>query len=99
LREVHGVQEASHVRLRLESLYWVHWSLYPTFPGRPTRTFPKEASRDLLGALLSSGIDSLTSKVSTAPYSVSEIESMRDFIKEAESKSSFRFKDCDDKPA
>ena len=33
--------------------------------------------------------DSLTSKVSTAPYSVAEIATMRDFIKDAESKSSF----------
>jgi len=85
LREVCGVQEASHVKLRLESLYWVHWSLYPTFPGQPTRRFPKEASKQLLGALLSSGISSLTSKCSTSPYSLAEIESMRDFIKEAES--------------
>jgi hypothetical protein len=49
------------------------------------RRFPKEAPKDLLGALLSSGMDSLTSKVSTSPYSVAELESMRDFIKEAES--------------
>ncbi|KAI9446144.1 hypothetical protein H4582DRAFT_1843464 [Lactarius indigo] len=82
LREAHGVQEPGHIKLRLESLYWVHWSLYPTGPKR--RKFPENAPKQLLGALLSSGIDSLTSKVSTSPYTVAEIESMRDFIKEAE---------------
>ncbi|KAI9446143.1 hypothetical protein H4582DRAFT_533518 [Lactarius indigo] len=83
LCEVRGVQGSSHVKIRLESLYWVHWSLYPTGPD--SRKFPKNAPNELLGALLSSGIDSLTSKVSTSPYTVTEIESMRDFIKEAES--------------
>ncbi|KAH9023863.1 hypothetical protein EDB84DRAFT_1580353 [Lactarius hengduanensis] len=88
LREVRGGQrDPGHVKLRLESLYWVHWSLYPTGPKR--RKFPEEAQKELLGALLSSGIDSLTSKVSTSPYTVAEIESMRDFIKEAEGKSFF----------
>ncbi|KAF8261059.1 hypothetical protein EI94DRAFT_1746850, partial [Lactarius quietus] len=82
LREVRGVREASHVKLRLESLYWVHWSLYPTGPD--WRSFPKSAPKELLGALLSSGIDSLTSTVSTSPYSVTAIESIRDFIKEAD---------------
>ncbi|KAH9161328.1 hypothetical protein EDB89DRAFT_2235156 [Lactarius sanguifluus] len=83
LREVRGgSREPGHVKLRLESLYWVHWSLYPTGPKR--RKFPEEAQKELLGALLSSGIDSLTSKVSTSPYTVAEIESMRDFIKDAE---------------
>ncbi|KAI9459419.1 hypothetical protein BJY52DRAFT_1223044 [Lactarius psammicola] len=52
--EVHGVQDASHVKLRLESLYWVHWSLYPTVPD--WRRFPKNAPNELLGTLLSSGI-------------------------------------------
>ncbi|KAH9066341.1 hypothetical protein EDB87DRAFT_709584 [Lactarius vividus] len=83
LREVHGGRRnPGHVKLRLESLYWVHWSLYPTGP--KLRKFPEDAQNELLGALLSSGIDSLTSKVSTSPYTVAEIESMRDFIKEAE---------------
>ncbi|KAN0140935.1 hypothetical protein V8E53_001379 [Lactarius tabidus] len=84
LSDVRGVREASHVKLRLESLYWVHWSLYPTCPDRLVRRFPREAPKELLGALLSSGIDSLTSKVSTSPYSVAELESMLGFIKEAE---------------
>ncbi|KAH9020473.1 hypothetical protein EDB85DRAFT_522627 [Lactarius pseudohatsudake] len=83
LIEVRGVQGSSHIKIRLESLYWVHWSLYPTGPD--WRKFPKNAPNELLGVLLSSGIDSLTSKVSTSPYTVAEIESMRDFIKEAES--------------
>ncbi|KAH9066339.1 hypothetical protein EDB87DRAFT_709511 [Lactarius vividus] len=83
LGEVRGIQSLSQVKTRLESLYWVHWSLYPTGPD--WRKFPKNAPNELLGVLLSSGIDSLTSKVSTSPYTVAEIESMRDFIKEAES--------------
>ncbi|KAI9443655.1 hypothetical protein BJY52DRAFT_1157174 [Lactarius psammicola] len=82
LGEVRGVQEASHVKLRLESLYWVHWSLYPTGPD--WREFPKNAPKELLGTLLSSGIDSLTSNISTSPFTVVEMASMRDFIKEAE---------------
>ncbi|KAH9023870.1 hypothetical protein EDB84DRAFT_1564593 [Lactarius hengduanensis] len=91
LREVRGVREPGHVKLRLESLYWVHWSLYP---GPDWRRFPENASNELLGALLSGGIDSLTSKVSTSPYTVVELESMRDFIKEAESKSRPRKSSC-----
>ncbi|KAH8989164.1 hypothetical protein EDB86DRAFT_3104520 [Lactarius hatsudake] len=86
LRDVRGgPRDPGHVKLRLESLYWVHWSLYPTASGLKLRKFPEDAQNQLLGALLSSGIDSLTSKVSTSPYTVAEIESMRDFIKEAES--------------
>ena len=34
----------------------VHWSLYPSCPDRPGRRFPGEASKELLRALLSSGI-------------------------------------------
>jgi len=83
LQDVRGIQEAGHVKLRLESLYWVHWSLYPAGPD--WRRFPENALHDLLGTLLSSGIDSLTSTVLTSPYSVAEMASMRDFIKEAES--------------
>ncbi|KAH9066354.1 hypothetical protein EDB87DRAFT_710541 [Lactarius vividus] len=85
LREVRGGQlEPGHVKLRLESLYWVHWSLYPTASGLEQRKFPEDAQKQLLEALLSSGVDSLTSKVSTSPYTIAEIESMRSFIKEAE---------------
>ncbi|KAI9446149.1 hypothetical protein H4582DRAFT_2069488 [Lactarius indigo] len=59
LRDVRGVREPGHVRLRLESLYWAHWSLYPTGPKR--RKFPEDASNGLLGALMSSGIAQLLS--------------------------------------
>ncbi|KAH8995341.1 hypothetical protein EDB92DRAFT_196891 [Lactarius akahatsu] len=79
-----GPREPGHVKLRLESLYWVHWSLYPGPVVPDWRKFPEDARDQLLGALLSSGIDSLTSHTSTSPYTVAEIESMRDFIKEAE---------------
>ncbi|KAI9443664.1 hypothetical protein BJY52DRAFT_447779 [Lactarius psammicola] len=78
-----GSMTRSIPELRLESLYWVHWSLYPTGPD--WREFPENALNELLGALVSSGIDSLTSKVSTSPYTAAEMESMRNFIKEAES--------------
>ncbi|KAH9046321.1 hypothetical protein EDB83DRAFT_2553734 [Lactarius deliciosus] len=83
LREVRSVGGPGHVKLRLESLYWVHWSLYPV--DLEWHKFPTDAPDELLGALLSSGIDSLTSKVSTSPYTVAEMESMRDFIIEAKS--------------
>ncbi|KAN0140922.1 hypothetical protein V8E53_001366, partial [Lactarius tabidus] len=91
LSEVRGVREASHYFFsnNTHSKRRVHWSLYPTCPVRSERIFPLSASKELLGVLLSSGIDSLTSNVSTSPYSVAELESMRDFIKEAESESSF----------
>ncbi|KAH9025120.1 hypothetical protein EDB85DRAFT_244049 [Lactarius pseudohatsudake] len=83
LCEVRSVGGPGHVKLRLESLYWVHWSLYPV--DLEWHKFPMDAPDELLGALLSSGIDSLTSKVSTSPYTVAEMESMRDFIIEAKS--------------
>ncbi|KAI0293518.1 hypothetical protein BC826DRAFT_373727 [Russula brevipes] len=81
LYEIPGVTEPGHIKHRLESLYWVHWSLYPV--GYQGRKFPRDASKELLGVLLSSSIDSLTSRVSTAPYSVADMETMRDIIKDA----------------
>ncbi|KAI0293527.1 hypothetical protein BC826DRAFT_374251 [Russula brevipes] len=81
LYEVPGVQEPDHIRHRLEAFYWVHWSLYPR--GYGSRTFPADACDELLGVLLSNSIDSLTSNVSTAPYSVADMEKMRDFMKDA----------------
>ncbi|KAI0293521.1 hypothetical protein BC826DRAFT_374000 [Russula brevipes] len=81
LYEVPGVQEPDHIRHRLEAFYWVHWSLYPR--GYRRRTFPDDACDELLGVLLSNSIDSLTSNVSTAPYSVADMEKMRDFMKDA----------------
>jgi len=81
LYEVPGVQEPDHIRHRLEAFYWVHWSLYPR--GYRRRTFPADACDELLGVLLSNSIDSLTSNVSTAPYSVANMEKMRDFTKDA----------------
>ncbi|KAH9958307.1 hypothetical protein BC827DRAFT_1220437 [Russula dissimulans] len=76
-----GVKEPGHIKLRLEALYWVHWSLYPI--GSAERQFPADAAGELLGTLLSSSIDSLTSTVSTAPYSVADMQTMYGIIKEA----------------
>ncbi|KAI0293519.1 hypothetical protein BC826DRAFT_1104964 [Russula brevipes] len=81
LHEVPGVQEPDHIRHRLEAFYWEHWSLYPH--GYPGRNFPADAFDELLGVLLSNSIDSLTSNVSTAIYSVADMEKMRDFVKDA----------------
>ncbi|KAH9963109.1 hypothetical protein BJV74DRAFT_335849 [Russula compacta] len=81
LSEIHGVQESGHIKHRLQSLYWVHWSLYPV--GYEGRRFPDNASEKLLGILLSGSMDSLTSRLSTAPYSVADMQIMRDIIKEA----------------
>ncbi|KAH8995331.1 hypothetical protein EDB92DRAFT_196297 [Lactarius akahatsu] len=82
LRGVRGVREPGHVKLRLESLYWTHWSLYPGGPD--WRRFPRDASNELYGALVSSGIDAFASQVLTLPYTVAEIESLRGFIKAAD---------------
>ncbi|KAF8478376.1 hypothetical protein DFH94DRAFT_53546 [Russula ochroleuca] len=73
-----GVKEPGHIKRRLESLYWVHWSQYPT--GYKERNFPNDASDELQGVLLSSSIDSLTCNVSTAPYSVADMQTMCDII-------------------
>ncbi|KAI0247959.1 hypothetical protein BJV78DRAFT_1241392 [Lactifluus subvellereus] len=83
LVEVSGAREPGHIKHRLEALYWVHWSLYPV--GLSNRHLPNEAFEELSGVLLSSSIDSLTSKGSTAPYSVAKMQMIRDFMKEAES--------------
>ncbi|KAI0293526.1 hypothetical protein BC826DRAFT_1185996 [Russula brevipes] len=82
LYEIPGVTEPGHVKHRLESLYWAHWSLYPV--GYEGRKFPRDAPKELLGVLLSSSIDSLTSRASTAPYSVADMETMRNIIKDAQ---------------
>ncbi|KAI0306292.1 hypothetical protein B0F90DRAFT_1814217 [Multifurca ochricompacta] len=54
LSEARGLTEPGHVKFRLESLYWEHWSLYPT--GHTKRSFPYYAFKELFGLLLSSSI-------------------------------------------
>ncbi|KAI0263350.1 hypothetical protein BC834DRAFT_309446 [Gloeopeniophorella convolvens] len=96
LYEAFGIQEPGHMKLRLEALYWVHWSLYPV--GHGSRVFPRDACEKLLGiltscsvgnticfpsSLRSSSVDLLTSKRSTAPYSVADMQTMFSLIKEA----------------
>ncbi|KAI0263351.1 hypothetical protein BC834DRAFT_309401 [Gloeopeniophorella convolvens] len=55
LYEASGADQPGHVKLRLEALYWVHWSLYPIGPGSG-RNFPEEAYSELLGLLTSCSI-------------------------------------------
>ncbi|KAI0293040.1 hypothetical protein BC826DRAFT_1175831 [Russula brevipes] len=81
LYEIPGVTEPGHIKYRLESLYWMHWSLYPI--GYEGRKLPVDACEEVLGILLSTSINSLTSRVSTAPYSVADMKTMCDMMKEA----------------
>ncbi|KAF8260136.1 hypothetical protein EI94DRAFT_1812108 [Lactarius quietus] len=72
--ELFGVKSALHVKHRLESLYWNHWSLFPAvFEGR--RLDPAVID-ELVGMLSHGCMDVLTSDSSTMPYDAETMQTM-----------------------
>ncbi|KAF8496527.1 hypothetical protein F5888DRAFT_394389 [Russula emetica] len=66
ISELFGVKSPAHVKHRLESLYWNHWSLFPVvFVGR---RLPLDVYDELMGILMHGCVDFITSKSSTLPY-------------------------------
>ncbi|KAI0287385.1 hypothetical protein BC826DRAFT_53980 [Russula brevipes] len=81
ISELFGVRSPAHVRHRLESLYWNHWSLFPVvFDGR--RVSP-DIYDELLGILGHGCVDVLTSRASTLPYDDDTMHRMISLVKTA----------------
>ncbi|KAI9509029.1 hypothetical protein F5148DRAFT_1375430 [Russula earlei] len=81
ISELYGVKSPAHVRHRLESLYWTHWSLYPAI--FDNRRLPPEAYDELIGILSHGCIDVLTSRSSTLPYDDDTMQKMIGFVQSA----------------
>ncbi|KAF8487058.1 hypothetical protein DFH94DRAFT_12899 [Russula ochroleuca] len=64
--ELFGVKSPAHVKHRLESLYWNHFSLYPVV--FHDRHLPLDVYDELMGILMHGCVDVITSKSSTLPY-------------------------------
>lgn len=79
--EVTGSKSFAHLKLMIEYNFWTHWALFPKGPR--DRQFPSGACDELLGILVHSCIDSMTSSVSTAPYSKETLQTMIGLVKEA----------------
>ncbi|KAI0277909.1 hypothetical protein BGY98DRAFT_934068 [Russula aff. rugulosa BPL654] len=66
ISDLFGVRTPAHVKHRMESLYWNHWSLFPiVFDGRRLLF---DVYDELMGILMHGCIDVITSKSSTLPY-------------------------------
>ncbi|KAH9003497.1 hypothetical protein EDB86DRAFT_3039780 [Lactarius hatsudake] len=79
--EVFGVKSPAHIKHRLESLYWSHWSLFPAvFKGR---RLGHAIVDELLGMLSHGCMDILTSKSSTLPYDSDTMQKMLELVQNA----------------
>ncbi|KAF8474432.1 hypothetical protein DFH94DRAFT_855629 [Russula ochroleuca] len=79
--ELFGVKSPAHVKHRLESLFWSHWSLFPVVFA--DRRLPLDAYDELSGILLHGCVDVLTSKSSTLPYDNDEMRRMIQLVQGA----------------
>ncbi|KAI0289786.1 hypothetical protein B0F90DRAFT_1672279 [Multifurca ochricompacta] len=87
LSELVGVKSPAHLKHRLESLYWNHWSLFPVvFDGR---SIPSEVYDELVGILTHGCIDVMTSKLSTLPYDDDTMQKMIKLIQKVKGKPEF----------
>ncbi|KAI0064322.1 hypothetical protein BV25DRAFT_1990069 [Artomyces pyxidatus] len=82
IAEVEGVRSPAHIQLRLEAVYWTHWSMYPAGP--ESRHLKSEVYDQLLGILAHGCIDVMTSQTSTAPYNLEEMQLMTKIIERAQ---------------
>ncbi|KAI9458574.1 hypothetical protein BJY52DRAFT_411830 [Lactarius psammicola] len=81
ISELFGVRSPSHIKHRLESLYWTHWSLFPAvFEGR---RLDRAAVDELVGILSHGCMDVMTSKCSTLPYDVDTMRKMLELVRNA----------------
>jgi len=81
LSELFGVESPAHVKHRLESLYWNHWSLFPVVFGG--RRLPLAVYDELTGILAHGCVDVLTSKSSTLPYDDETMQKMIKLVQKA----------------
>ncbi|EIN08404.1 hypothetical protein PUNSTDRAFT_144011 [Punctularia strigosozonata HHB-11173 SS5] len=78
LTEVKGITKPSHAKKEMEAQYWTHWELFPM-----EREVSEELLQELIGMMMQGGIDQVTSKWSTFPYSIQDLTILLDLIKNA----------------
>ncbi|KAI0296406.1 hypothetical protein BC826DRAFT_233003 [Russula brevipes] len=81
ISELFGVKSPAHVKHRLESLYWNHWSLFPVV--FDDHRISSDAYDELMGILGHGCVDVLTSKSSTFPYDDDTMHRMIKLVKNA----------------
>ncbi|KAF8262093.1 hypothetical protein EI94DRAFT_1744504 [Lactarius quietus] len=77
-----GARSPAHIKHRLESLYWTHWSLFPAvFEGRRLHS---AAVDELIGTLTHGCMDVITSKSeSTLPFDGDTMQKMLTLLRDA----------------
>ncbi|KAF8260931.1 hypothetical protein EI94DRAFT_1747251 [Lactarius quietus] len=77
-----GARSPAHIKHRLESLYWTHWSLFPAvFEGRRLHS---AAVDELIGTLTHGCMDVMTSKSeSTLPFDGDTMQKMLALVRDA----------------
>ncbi|KAI9438684.1 hypothetical protein H4582DRAFT_1878298 [Lactarius indigo] len=79
--ELLGVRSLAHIKHRLESLYWNHWSLFPTV--LEGRCLDPAVVDELVGVLSHGCMDVMTSQLSTVPYDADTMQKMLELVRNA----------------
>lgn len=82
LAEVRGVTSPAHIKLEIETQYWMHWSYFPETHGR--QDLDDTLHEELSGIILHGIVDTMNSMTSTMPHSVTELSSMLTLIKKVQ---------------
>ncbi|KAH9026190.1 hypothetical protein EDB85DRAFT_2149268 [Lactarius pseudohatsudake] len=81
ISELLGVRSPAHIRHRLESLYWNHWSLFPVI--FKDRRLDLAVVDELVGVLSHGCMDVMTSQLSTLPYDADTMQKMLELVRNA----------------
>ncbi|KDQ52657.1 hypothetical protein JAAARDRAFT_183926 [Jaapia argillacea MUCL 33604] len=75
LWEFEGETSMTHLKVEMESRYWTHCELFPNH-----RDVPDEILNELMGIMMHSSIDAMTSELSLSIYSPQETRDMLDLV-------------------
>ncbi|KAH8982871.1 hypothetical protein EDB92DRAFT_1952019 [Lactarius akahatsu] len=81
ISELLGVRSPAHIKHRLESLYWNHWSLFPVI--FKDRRLDLAVVDELVGVLSHGCMDVMTSQLSTLPYDADTMQKMLELVRNA----------------
>ncbi|KAH9050809.1 hypothetical protein EDB87DRAFT_1827322 [Lactarius vividus] len=81
ISELLGVSSPAHIKHRLESLYWNHWSLFPAI--FKDRRLDIAVVDELVGVLSHGCMDVMTSQLSTLPYDADTMQKMLELVRNA----------------
>ncbi|KAH9164850.1 hypothetical protein EDB89DRAFT_1892589 [Lactarius sanguifluus] len=81
ISELLGVRSPAHIKHRLESLYWNHWSLFPVI--FKDRRLDLAVIDELVGVLSHGCMDVMTSQLSTLPYDANTMQKMLELVRNA----------------